>query len=329
MDLLSSVLREVRLESAAYRLLELRAPWRLRFDGGLRGVHVVASGRCVLQLDGEPPRDLGTGDLVVLPQADAHELGSVGSAGLPTLSSLDLARRTPGTHLAAGGDGERTTVVCGAFTFGDADHPAVAGFPRCVRVPAEDGRPPGWVAGVAGALLAEARDGGPGSEVVMARLSDAVVTRALRHHLQTADEPGWLRGLHDPHVARALAAVHADLAAPWTVAALARVAGLSRAAFAARFTAAVGQPPAQYLSGARMRRAMTLLRAEGATAAGVASRVGYASEASFAVAFTRHAGCPPGAWRRRARSRTAAAGAVPPPPPVTPVSAEEALAGRW
>jgi mannose-6-phosphate isomerase-like protein (cupin superfamily) len=81
MDLLSAVLKELRLDSAAYRVLALRAPWRLRFDGGLRGVHVVVEGRCVLELDDDGAgRELHAGDLVVLPRADSHILRSAGPA---------------------------------------------------------------------------------------------------------------------------------------------------------------------------------------------------------------------------------------------------------
>ncbi len=299
-DLLSSVVREMRLESATYRSLQLHAPWRLRFDGGLRGVHVLVSGRCLLALDGERPRELRAGDLVVLPLADAHVLSSPDGRSAPVLSSLELARRTAGTRLVVAGSGELTTVVCGAFTFGDERHPAVAGLPRCIHVPGQGGRAPAWLAGLTQALATETIEGGPGSEVVMARLSDALVTRALRHHVETGDADGWLRGLSDPHLARALAAVHADLGAPWTLPALARAAGLSRAAFAARFTATVGQPPMRYVHSCRMRRAETLLRVEDATAASVAARVGYGSEAAFSTAFARYAGVPPGAYRRRA-----------------------------
>ncbi len=172
------------------------------------------------------------------------------------------------------------------------------GFPRCIHVPGQQGRAPGWLQGLTQALTGEALQGGPGSEVVMARLSDALVTRALRHHLETAEEPGWLRGLGDPAVVRALTALHGDLAAPWTLPSLARAGGLSRAAFAARFTATIGQPPMRYLHHCRMRRAMTLLRADGATAAGVAGRVGYASEAALSAAFVRYTGMTPGAFRR-------------------------------
>lgn len=300
MDVLSSVLRELRLESATYRVLELHGTWRLRFDGGLRGVHVVVRGRCVLTVDGEQPRKLEAGDLVVLSRADSHVLMAVGGDRAPTVSALDLAGRTPGNRLVVGASGELTTVVCGAFFFGDEDHPAVAGFPRCIHVPGRAGHAPPWLAGLTEALTTEAVEGGPGSEVVMARLSDALVTRALRHHIETAEEPGWLRGLHDSYVARALSALHADLAAPWTLASLARAGGLSRAAFAARFARTVGQTPMQYVFRCRMRRAMTLLRMADATSASVAARVGYGSEAALSAAFVRHTGTTPGSYRRQA-----------------------------
>jgi AraC-like DNA-binding protein len=308
MDLLSAVLRELRLDSASYRVLELHDPWRLRFDGGLRGVHVIAEGRCLLGLEGEPERELGAGDLVVLPRADSHLLRSDGGGAAPAVSALDLARRTPGTDVVLGGSGARTTVVCGAFFLGDDGHPAVDGFPRCIHVPGERGQPSAWLSGLTDALVHEAINGGPGSDVVMARLSDALVTRALRHHVETAEEPGWLRGLSDPHLAPALAALHADLAAPWTLPTLARAAGLSRTAFAARFRAVIGQPPMHYLHHCRMRHAMTLLRVEGATAARVATRVGYGSEAAFSAAFSRHTGQTPGAYRRGGSTRTTSVG---------------------
>ncbi len=300
MDVLSAVLRELRLDSATYRSLTLRSPWRLRFDGGLRGVHIVAQGRCTLVLDSGPALSLVEGDLVVLPHADSHVLQSPDGAHAPVLSSLSLAQRTPGTELTAGGAGQETRIVCGAFFLGLPDHPAVAGLPGCVHVPARGGRAPGWLAGLAAALVAETEDGGAGSEVVMARLSDALVTRALRYHLESTEEPGWLRGLRDPQVSRALAAMHTDIAAPWTVASLARVAGSSRSAFAARFTRTVGRPPMDYLLACRMRTAMSLLRGHRSTVAEVAGQVGYGSPAALSAAFVRHTGMTPGAYRREA-----------------------------
>ncbi len=129
----------------------------------------------------------------------------------------------------------------------------------------------------------------------MARLSDALVVQALRHHARTADDAGWLGGLRDPHLAPVLGAVHADPGHPWTVDVLAR---LSRSTFSARFNACVGQPALLYVTEIRMQRARTLLRDQRATVAAVAARVGYGSEAAFSTAFKRVTGLSPSEARR-------------------------------
>jgi AraC-like DNA-binding protein len=301
-DLLSQVLRELRLDSASFRSLLLRGEWRLRFDGPLRGVHIVVSGQPHLALDDGTARMLGPGDLVVLPRADAHTLSSSADVGRPSYSSLKLADSSPDVETVFGEGGAETRIVCGVFFFADEDHPAVVGFPSCIHVPADAQGAP-WLAGLTQAVVAEAGERGPGSDVVMARLSDALVTRALRYYLETTDEPGWLHGLRDPAVSRALFALHRDLGLPWTVAGLARVADLSRAAFAARFTALVGQSPMEYVFGCRMRRAETLLRSDHLTVAAVASQVGYGSESALSAAFLRYSGTTPGAYRRLSSAR--------------------------
>lgn len=283
MDVLSAVLREMRFDSAGYRRLELRAPWGMSFhQEGLRGVHIVVRGRCEIAFEGGPARTLETGDLVVAPRADPHLLRSV---------------------VRDGAAGEETTIVCGAFVFHEADHPALAALPRFIHVPGEGGRVPKWLAAYVDALTSEASEEGPGSDVVMARLSGALVGRALRFHVQKSDEPGWLTGLQDPHVARALAVMHEDFKRPWTVDSLARRAGLSRAAFAARFAHKVGDTPMQYLLRCRMRHAIAMLRDHRATLSNIAERVGYGSEAAFSAAFKRHTGLAPGAYRRADRKQ--------------------------
>jgi AraC-like DNA-binding protein len=301
MDLLSDVLRELRFESAGYRWLELGAPFRMRFDRpGLRGVHLVARGECELVLaDGNAGR-LSAGDLVIFPQGDAHMLCSVGAGVGPTVSGFDLAMRTPGTRMRAGGPGTDAVIVCGAFLIGEPDHPALRGLPRTIHLPGAGGRPAPWLASLVNALAAEAFDGGPGSDLVMARLSDALLIRALRHHSETVARPGWLAGLRDPYVASALAAVHTDPARPWTLRSLARTVGLSRTAFAARFTLRVGEPAMRYLLSLRMQRAKVLLQDPHTTVAAVATQVGYRSDVAFAAAFKRVVGRTPGAYRRAA-----------------------------
>ncbi|WP_218061702.1 AraC family transcriptional regulator [Planobispora rosea] len=313
MDLLDTVMRELRFESAAYRWLELGTPFQVGFDQpGLRGVHIVARGECELALeprgedsgsgngdgDAEPVR-LATGDLVILPRGDSHVLRSPdGGRRAARVSGFELAMRTPGNRLHIGG--ADTVVVCGAFLIGEPDHPVLYGLPRVIHVP---GHAAAWLAPFVEVLRAEAFAGGRGSELVMARLSDAMLVRALRHHSDTVDRPGWLAGLADPCLTRALDAMHGDLAHPWTVAALARTAGLSRAAFSARFTAQVGRPVMRYLLAVRMQRARTLLRDRRATVAAVAAQVGYQSDLAFAAAFKRETGTSPGAYRTAATRR--------------------------
>jgi len=306
-DILSLVLRELRFESAAYRWLELATPFRIGFDqAGLRGVHIVARGHCELAFPDGTVEPLAAGDLVILPRGDAHVLRSPDTGTQPpVVSGFELAMRTPGNRLHAGGSGDDTVVVCGAFIVGEPGHPALRGLPRAIHVPGATGRTPSWLTPFIDVLSAEASGGGPGSDLVMARLSDALLARALRHHSDTVDQPGWLLGLRDPYVAAALNAMHTDLARPWTVASLARTVGLSRAAFAARFTDRLGEPAIRYLLSLRMQRARTLLRDQRATVAAVASQVGYQSDVAFAAAFKRETGGSPGAYRRSATGQSA------------------------
>jgi AraC-like DNA-binding protein len=274
MDLLSAVFRELRFESAAYRWLEPGRTFRLDFtEPQLRGVHIIARGGCELVFPDGDRTDLSAGDLVVVPRGGDHALRSDGSAG-------------------------DTVVVCGAFLIGEPSHPVLRGLPRQVIVRGDDGRTQPWLGPLIDALSREAHDGGPGSDLVMARLSDALLLRALRHYSATIDHRGWLAALGDPYLAPVLAAVHADLTQPWTLSRMAATAGLPRTAFAARFTDRVGEPPMRYVTSLRMQRARTLLRDERITVTAAAARVGYRSEVGFAAAFKREVGVPPGVYGR-------------------------------
>ena len=233
----------------------------------------------------------------MLPRGDAHELRSA-APGARLESGFALAMRTPGTRLQAGGIGARTVVVCGAFVVRELHHPALIGLPQLIRVPGADGQPQAWLAPYVSALATEAFEGEAGSDLVMARLSDALLVRALRYHSEGVDGSGWLSGLRDSYVAGALRLLHEDPARPWSLVSLADAVGLSRAAFAARFTGRVGQPAMQYLLSLRMHRARSMLRDHRATVAAVATRVGYTSDVAFAAAFKREVGITPGAYRR-------------------------------
>ena len=148
--------------------------------------------------------------------------------------------------------------------------------------------------------IADQAAGRPGSETVPAKLSELMFVEAVRRYVETLPEgeTGWLAGLRDTYVARALALLHRDIARPWTVDELGRAVGLSRSALADRFTRLIGVPPMHYVASWRMQVASQKLRNTSASLAQVADMVGYESEAAFSRAFKRAVGVAPATWRR-------------------------------
>jgi AraC-like DNA-binding protein len=177
-------------------------------------------------------------------------------------------------------------------------NPLIATLPRLLHLPA-DGRsgPSEQFATFAAAESAARR---PGSEALLERLSEMMFVDAIRRHVEQmpVGTTGWLAGLRDRYVGRALALLHAQPAGPWTIEELSSQVGLSRSALHERFVSLIGQPPMQYLTNWRMQLASRLLLEGRATVARVAADVGYDSEAAFARAFKRLVGMPPAAWRR-------------------------------
>jgi AraC-like DNA-binding protein len=149
-------------------------------------------------------------------------------------------------------------------------------------------------------VVRESGRGSPGTENVLARLSERMCVEAIRRYLITLPESqlGWLAGLRDPVVGRALEALHGAPRHEWTVESLGRAVGVSRSVLAARFTEIVGHPPMHYLTLWRMQLASRLLH-DGQHVATVAAAVGYDSEAAFSRAFKKLMGAAPTVWRRR------------------------------
>jgi AraC-like DNA-binding protein len=144
---------------------------------------------------------------------------------------------------------------------------------------------------------------------VLARLSELMFVEVVRRHLATLppDQPGWLGGLRDPHVGRALSLLHDRPTEDWSLDELASQVGLSRSALAERFTHFVGTPPMQYLAQWRMQLAAGLLANGSSSVAEVAFAVGYGSEAAFSRAFKRLVGVSPASWRTARVLKTTAA----------------------
>lgn len=301
MDVVSDVLSTVRTGPAFSVFTQLRAPWGLDFPAASTAVfHVVVGGRCWLSLDGRPPQPLTAGDVVLLAHGTAHRLLDEPRPG----DLAVLAAETPlgpASRFVVEGTGEPATLLCGAFPLErERLHPLLADLPPVLHTPGGPGRRE--TGQIVDLLAAEATDTGPGASPLVTALVDAMLVYLLRTWL-TADSAtcsGWAGVLRDPVLTRALAALHGDPAHAWTVESLAARAGLSRAAFARRFTAAVGEPPLTYLTRWRMTLAARQLRRTEDPLATVARTVGYESEFAFARAFKRAYGAAPGSYRRAA-----------------------------
>ena len=302
MDVLTDLLERARARGAGFSHSTVRGPFGLAFPSvpGL-AVHAIVEGELQLWTDdaAHPERLIG-GDLVLVKGGLDHHLATSPERPLrPLLDFMDAARISDRRFVT--GEGAETSVFfCGAYLFdGDICAELLRLLPEVIRL-----RP---AAGSAlrttlDLLAREMEHDHPGQQTLLDRLLDVALVQSLREHFGSAGAPAWYRASSDPQLGPALRAVHAEPAKPWTVESLAAEASLSRAAFARRFTAALGVAPLTYLTGWRMALAREQLRDSDDQIAAVASALGYASEFSFAAAFKRHHGLAPGRWRANTRA---------------------------
>jgi transcriptional regulator GlxA family with amidase domain len=204
--------------------------------------------------------------------------------------------------MTVGGGGTPTRIVCG-FLGGEEvrANPVLSTAPAVLHLDASRQSSAEWIRSTFLYAAREIAAGRAGTEVVMAKLSELLFVDAIRCYVEALpeDQTGWLAGLKDPFVARAMALLHARVSAPWTVDDLGRQVGLSRSALAERFTRIIGVPPMQYLANWRIHAAAHELLGSSKAMLQIAQEFGYDSEASFTRAFKRLMGAPPATWRRR------------------------------
>jgi AraC-like DNA-binding protein len=320
-DTLSEVLQAVRLRGAVFFDVDARAPWVAETPPAqviapavmprsehVIEYHVITRGGCWAQIagEGEPVR-LEAGDVVAFPQGDAHILSSEpGMRGKVDLGEFEVLKgmQLP-LAMNLNGDGATTQIVCG-FLGCDARpfNPLLQSLPRLLHVrPSPDSKAP-TEAFMQFALL-ETREQRVGAAGMLSRLGELMFGELVRRHVEAMPEDGrgWLAGLRDRHVGKALAVLHADPRRDWTLESLAREAGLSRSAFATRFSGYIGMAPMQYLTRWRLQLAASQLSETDTGIAMIAERAGYESEAAFSRAFRKAVGMPPAAWRGRNQSR--------------------------
>ena len=257
--------------------------------------HYVRSGQLVLEVEGLPPTVLDAGSVAILPRNDPHTLAS--QSGMPLADATQVSWVTrEGVHrVTTGTKGPTAEVWCGFLGAAKSSaHPLLDSLPPILTLDVAGGEVQ-WLDSSMRFLSEQS----PASEVV-ARLAELFLAQAIRDYIEQLPpgSTGWLRGLTDPAVSKALAIIHTRYAEDLDVETLAQEVGVSRSVLGERFTELLGEPPIRYCAGWRMRVAANMLR-DGSNTASVAYAVGFSSEAAFNRAFKREYGEPPATWRRR------------------------------
>ena len=315
MDALSETLRVVRLIGAIFINGRFTAPWcyqsphadyaaPLLEPGAERVVifHMITEGECYVEMDGrQPPVHLIAGDAVIFPQGDAHRMASAPGVPAATGAKLDVVLSRRPRHLAYGGGGAVTRLVCGYLAC-DARlaRMLLAGLPSVVKVNVRGSNAGAWLETSLRYALSEARSPRPGGMGVLAKLSEVLFIEVLRIYMneQTPGTTGWLAGVGDRIVGAALGALHRYPTRAWTLEDLATEAATSRSVLAEKFQLIVGIAPMQYLTQWRMLLAANLLSGSNAPLIRIAEEVGYQTDTAFSRAFSREYGVPPAKWRR-------------------------------
>lgn len=328
-DILSDVLRSVRLRGAMYFHVGGMASWAAEAPPAsaiaaavmpeaehVMEYHVVLTGECWGAIVGEAPVRLRTGDILLLPQGDPHVISSAPGMRAPMEPAFFFGQKTEqlpfalvfdgvdGPRPASSGEYYATTLVCG-FLGCDLRpyNPLISALPRMLHLPAAEDQ--AWIGHFMGHAAIESLERRAGGEAMLERLSEMMFIDAVRRYVDQLQpgSAGWLAALRDRFVGKALRLLHDRPDANWTIDELGRMVGLSRSTLHERFMTLIGQPPMQYLANWRMQLAAEFLRCSDATVASVALEVGYDSEAAFSRAFKRLVGMPPSAWRKQRGKR--------------------------
>ena len=325
MEVLSEVLKAVKLDGALFYNAEFSAPWCARsidartvtsyLSPNSQHViifHLLTEGRGYAQVEGDDrPLPLNAGDIVIVPHGDAHILGN-GSRVKPMDRSQVLEQvLSQGLKVSRmGGGGETTKFICGYMSCEpQVSQVFLGGLPPILKVSIRDDFSGQWLESSIRYSVDNADASRPGGEAVLARLSEVLFVETLRRYiaLLPREQIGWLAGVRDQEVGKALAFLHRQPAHPWTIVALAKEVGISRSVLTERFRRYLSQTPIAYLTSWRLQLGAQLLKSTNSGIAQVAAEVGYESEPSFNRAFKRKFGLPPAQFRTRSKSARSSA----------------------
>ena len=318
MDALSTVLKTVRLEGTMFYNAEFSAPWSVRspatcllahyLSAEPRHVilyHFLTQGQAYVAVEDGERVQLSAGDIVVFPHGDAHIMGN--GRDVPSRDYEKMLQEVLSQGLkpaSMGGGGEITKFVCGYLACDPQLSKAfLGGLPPVFKLNIGNDSSGQWLKNSILFSVGQAVGSQAGSEIVVAKLSEALFAETLRRYVDSLPpgHTGWLAGARDPDVGKALALLHRQPSQQWTIAKLAAEVGVSRSVLAERFRHFLGVPPMSYLTSWRLQLGAQLLTSTSRGVAQIADEVGYESEPAFNRAFKREFEVPPARYRLKAK----------------------------
>lgn len=311
-DPLADVVRSLRLIGGVFLDGHFTAPWAiaskvskedcqpfLPIPKQVIAYHVVTKGEMLVTLNGEPPHVAKSGDVVFLPSNSWHTLAS--EPGIKPALGDDLVLPPSEGGLATirfGGGGDETRILCGFIASETGPSALFDTLPKTLIIRIAEVATLRWLEASIAMAARELSAGRVSSSTVMSQLSELLLVEALRAYLESETHmSGWLAGMADPGIARALARIHSDTFGQQTIEALAAEAGMSRSSFVQRFTALLGTGPGRYALLQRIAEAKALLADTSLSTAQIAFRTGYDAPEAFSRAFKRETGLTPAEWR--------------------------------
>ena len=321
MEVLSEVLKAVKLDGALFYNAEFSSPWcahsidahtvTSHLSPNSQHViifHLLTEGRGYAHIEGDDDRmlPLNAGDILIVPHGDPHILGNGRSVMAMDRSQVLEQVLSQGLKVSRmGGGGELTKFVCGYMTCDpQLSRVFLGGLPPMLKVSIRDDGSGQWLEQSIRYSVDNADASSPGGEAVLAKLSEVLFVETLRRYiaLLPQEQTGWLAGIRDAEVGKALALLHRTPAHPWTIESLANEVGISRSVLAERFRRYLSETPIAYLTRWRLQLGAQRLTSTSGSVAQIAGEVGYESEASFNRAFKREFTLPPARYRSQART---------------------------
>lgn len=305
MDILSDLCKTLRLQSCLFARPRFFAPWGLYQPAcNLIPFHFIVSGSCCLKIEeGRAFSPLAAGDLVLFPRGQAHILADTPRSKVLHMNDV-FGEKSPEEieKMVIGGSGAETVIICGCFSLDRrVVHPLLLHLPPLIQIRRRKEDRGAWIGTILNAAASEILSPRSGSDEIVIRFLDIIFIETIRTCMEGLSEGdlGWLAGLKNPQIGAALGWIHQKPEAPWTVASLAEKIGMSRSAFAEKFSKMVGEPPLHYLNRWRIQKAVRFMEDPTVSLKEIASSIGYSSDEVFSRAFKRYVRVTPGAYRKQ------------------------------